>query len=216
MTDDRAVETAPSEAPLWEGLKTAIRWTALIFGEPASLWDDIAGRRGEVLSLRTWLSALEALARTLLLLMAVRLPAPDARKPRQRRPRKPIGSADLATLTHDPLAAPLNSQLWAGVAFHIAPSKRRSRRGGLSKSLWSCLPTRPLAYRFEALIRVAENPAPFARRLARRLREDPALAARMLRRPKSAGDCPPPCAELLQQAQGLARGVAPVVPPGTG
>jgi len=81
-----------------------------------------------------------------------------------------------------------DSELWADVSFVLVPPKRtdraqRSKRGKPS----SLMKTRPLAYRLEALIRVAERPEHYARRLAVRLHADPDLAFRLLRQPTPIG-----------------------------
>jgi hypothetical protein len=78
------------------------------------------------------------------------------------------------------------------------------------------LPTRSLALRFEALIRVAANPGPYARRLARRLQGAPALAERVLRRPRGEQGRPPPWDDLVADAHALARAALSVLPPQTG
>jgi hypothetical protein len=108
----------------------------------------------------------------------------------------------------------LESEHWAGVVFRMAPGVRIPSRSG-APSARRFLPTRSLALRFEALIRVAANPEPYARRLARRLQAAPALAARVLRRPRDEGRAPP-WDDLVEDAQALARTALRVPAPRTG
>jgi hypothetical protein len=201
----------PAETALWQELKIALRWMAQLFGEPAALWEDMALRRDEALSLRAWIAALEALARALLLLMAVRMPAsPSARTPIRRGQRKPASAPDPQTdePSPNPPDAPPGSERWAGVSFRIAPEAPRmgeGRFGRAKRRPRGCLPARALAFRLEALIRVAESPERFARRLARRLGGESALAARILRPLRRRRDRPPPHDDLIEEARSLAR-----------
>lgn len=55
----------------------------------------------------------------------------------------------------------------------LGRSRGASRRGARFRSAW------PLAERMEALLRVVNDPAPFAKRLARRLRKAQALTQRI-------------------------------------
>ncbi|NIR60744.1 MAG: hypothetical protein GWO02_15175 [Gammaproteobacteria bacterium] len=200
------------ETALWTELKVLLRLVAAIFGEPASLLEEgaVARREGELL--RGWLSALEAIARALLLAMAASLPrptcgrAPAGRWVRPARTEQVHADRDNEPWTDGAAAVDRpGSERWAGVAFRASPRSRGAR--GMRASTGAprgLLFTRPLAYRLEALIRVAEAPQPYARRLARRLRAEPGLAARVLRAPP-AGACAPPCADLVEQALFRAR-----------
>jgi hypothetical protein len=188
--------------------------TAQIFGEPALLLADVVLPRREGRRLMAWLAALESLARALLLVMAARLPRPAPAKARPRRTRGSGAALDQNTEEHPPSAEPPGSELWAGVVFHAAPRRRGGPRGPETPPR-RFLPARALAYRFEALIRVAETPEPFARRLARRLWAEPALAADVLRGPDGEGG-PPPWDDLIGAARAQARAAAPVFSPDTG
>jgi hypothetical protein len=122
-----------------------------------------------------WLGAGEALVRRLLLIeaslyMREELPATRERQPRER---------DRKRIAFDP-AKP---EEWR-VAFRFCLDRRRPRRrdaGGPRQraparfhSAW------PLAERYEALIRAYNDPAPYARRLARRLYAEPRRAAALI------------------------------------
>jgi hypothetical protein len=201
--------TDAPEAPLWRELKTILRLAAQIFGEPAALLEDLVLPRRDARLLRAWLSALEAIARALLAAMALRLPKPTPSHHRTRRhddaPQVITPSTEAATL-----AAPPDSERWAGVAFRIAPRTGESRPGG-RRGAWRYLFVRSLAYRFEALIRVAEAPGPYARRLARRLSFEPELLAGILRRPPREPGRPSLYDDLIDEA--FAAAGAAVGPP---
>jgi hypothetical protein len=137
--------------------------------------DDIA-RKGALTrqahaQLLRWLKAGEALLRFLLLIEAASLgpPAPSRKRiPRQRTPRRVEFWPD-------------KPQDWR-VRFSLPPrrggSARQQSRGRREAShmrdAW------PLALRYEALLRAYNDPAPYARRLARRLHTRPADVARVL------------------------------------
>ena len=132
---------------------------ALRFGLPAQL-----ARGGKISrTLARWLSrdlaSLETKLRALILGAAAALPETKARiRKRARRAQRDHGRGGFASEV---------SRDWQ-VAFHLAPPRgsARLRRahgyGSLYVSPW------PLAERFEAALRVLENPAPFIRRAAAR------------------------------------------------
>jgi hypothetical protein len=180
------------DKPCWEDLATLLRWAAALFGEPASLHHDRLVERSRGLALRGWLRGLEAIARALLLMAAAALtrPAPArSRAPRAAPPARDAGDPS----TDDGAADP--SERWAGVAFRLAPP---ASRASLGRDRWPPAPlirTAPLAVRFEALIRVAEAPGRYVRRMSRRLHAAPSLArlaARILRWPGTRDDEGPP------------------------
>jgi hypothetical protein len=207
--------TDAPEAPFWEELRIALKWAGQIFGDPVDLYDDRARPRGEVLPLRVWLSALEALARALLFIMASRLPVPTAARKRRSAARSRARGANAVATSKDDLAKTTEpegtpgSERWAGVVFRVLPPLRAERRRGPKLShLWQALPTRALAYRFEALIRVAENPTPFAQRLARRLRAKPELAERVLEGASNRSGRSKTWVDLIDDARALAHKAA--------
>jgi hypothetical protein len=205
-----------SDAPatlLWDELKEILRLIAQIWGEPARLFEDVVLPTREGLRLRTWLAALERLARTLLLVMAARLPKPAPARARTRTSGRPSAPEQREA---EGLAFPPEvpgSELWAGVVFHALPCEP-GRDRARERRAWSpprrFMPARALAYRFEALIRIAEAPEPFARRLARRLWAEPALAERVLDRGGGRADEQPPWDDLVVEGLSSARMAAVV------
>lgn len=173
----------PSEKPTWDGLKDLLRWTAILFGQPSDLLHEELAPRTRALGIRSWLWGLEAIVRGLLLLMAAELPKPDPRPP---RPTRRVRAAPVDPPANDAWPYDLESQRWTGVAFTYLPPTlragpaRKRRRRLVPKSRYG---TYALAFRFEALIRVAENPEPYAARMARRLHRNPGRIARVLSPP---------------------------------
>jgi hypothetical protein len=207
--------------PAWADLAHTLRTVAALFGAPGELaaarvlpWD--TARR-----LRDWLRALEALARALLVALAARLPDRPQR-PRGWTARRHDPSTD--EWTDDAVATDaslLESERWAGVSFAGSPPTPRSGRArGESGTPGSASAPRfawtlPLAHRLEALIRVAEAPERYARRVARRLAADPVAARRMLRPPPSEARSGPLREEVLAARTDAWR-VCPVGSPDTG
>jgi hypothetical protein len=179
-------------ATTWDELKDLLRWFAAIFGQPKDLYEDQVVRKKHGLLIRGWIAGLEAIARALLMAMAAALPKPEAtpRPPKRRAKTKRAARAPhpaASDIAVGVIEAP-DSELWADVSFVLVPKKRsgrvkRSARGKPS----GLMKTRPLAYRLEALIRVAERPEHYARRLAVRLYAEPNLAFRLLRQPAPIG-----------------------------
>ncbi|NIR58625.1 MAG: hypothetical protein GWO02_03455, partial [Gammaproteobacteria bacterium] len=157
----------PSEKPLWDALKALVRLFAQLFGQPADLLEEGAMRRAEARLVSGWLRGLERVARALLLVMAAGLPKPaPGRARRGRRAPVTIPPKDETPSDLRPPDTP-PSEAWAGVAFRALPPDS-SGPSGPHRSRTLVL-VRGYAYRIEAIIRVAEAPMPFARRLARRL-----------------------------------------------
>jgi hypothetical protein len=188
-----------SAKPTWEELAQLIKWALALFGAPAELAAEVLAPRRSALAIRGWLAALEGMARALLLTMTFSLPGPNVIPGRARRRVRPAPAAPdrghdpfAEFFVEDPEAEPPPSEGWAGVAFRTLPSSRSTTPGGPRKPALHHLPTRSLALRLEALIRVAEAPEVYARRLARtlarrRLRNSPPLVPRILRWPKGGG-----------------------------
>ena len=164
-------DTTP--AALWDAARYAMRWLVNLFGAPTDLADFTVLTPNEHRDLLSWLRPLEALVRSLLLIKAAEMPAPE----RAARRGKTAPRRSRRLVEQDPET----SERWR-VSFRALPPVRRpgSRRRASSADLPSAW---PLAERLEAVIRVLENPSPFARRLARRLRARPDLAPRALRLP---------------------------------
>jgi hypothetical protein len=170
-----------------------------LFGNPEDVAaEDTLSAKTHAL-LRDWIRAGEAILRKLLLIEAAALPSAPrgALTPSRRRtPRK----RKLMYFTHD------KPEKWR-VSFRYLPSspacggsaERSEAKGDVTRAPSDAFgvssPARggdkirfhsawPLAERYEALVRVFNNPAPYAARLAKRLRAKPQNAAAMLRDPK--------------------------------
>lgn len=180
-----SVRTAP--LGLWRAAAAFLRTLHVLFGAPG----DVAARglltpRAHA-QIASWLRCAEALMRRLLLIEAAAFPAPAAARrgalhkatpragPRAIAFRCFAGAGGRGART--PLAPRLSAdELWA--AFYLAreaPPKAPS------------LPAGALAARYEAVLRVFEAPAPFARRLARRLWPARHRLREPLRAPPEAG-----------------------------
>jgi hypothetical protein len=186
---------AAERGPEWAELGVLIRQTAGMFGTPGEIAEERAAPRQVVRLLSLWLGALEAMARALLVRLALGLPRPASPRSRMRSTdahragagREPPPGGD----------AILESERWAGVWFTGVPrrpsadgqgsgradAKAPVSTGGAPRLAW----TAPVARRFEALIRVAEAPERYARRIARRLAIDKQAARRILRPPPRGG-----------------------------
>lgn len=194
MTDAPPTATA-DRGPEWAELAALLRQTAAMFGSPGEIAEERAAPLTVVRAISLWLGALEAMARALLVRLALGLPRPV---PARRRAL----DATRGTRGREPLAggdALLESERWTGVWFAGVPrascehGEGRGRTvadeaapgltGGAPRLAW----TAPLARRFEALIRVAEAPERYAGRIARRLLKDMNDAWRILRPPPEAG-----------------------------
>lgn len=131
-----------------------------LFGNP----EDVAAKhtltKKPYQLLASWLRCAEAMLRRLLLIEAAAFPKPNtrpllwAKRPRTR------------TLRYFQAEKPEDWRVSFRCFDPPALAARRKRRGKTEKRFYSAW---PLAERYEALLRVFENPEPFARRLARRL-----------------------------------------------
>lgn len=128
--------------------------------------------------LSSWLRAAEAMMRRLLMIEAAHV-APETERKQCRRSVRKTRTVKEAT----PQIAG-DASTWR-VSFRCAPyGKSSSRRRGRGpkrelrfRSAW------PLAKRYKAMIRLFNDPYAYAKRLARRLRAAPELAAVVLRAP---------------------------------
>jgi hypothetical protein len=180
--------TSPRTAPpnLWRIIECFVAAFIDRIGDPTT----IAYREFVTLHhlrlIRRWLSAGEAFLRQLLLIeaSAYRQAAPARpRTPRQRKRRLVI---------HDPD----KPKEWR-VYFRCFPAQRRPQTARKRKSPPPPSPPRdplaprlysawPLAERAEALLRVINNPARYAKRLARKLFADPKRTCVLSKRPNAA------------------------------
>lgn len=182
-TSPDPVRLAP--VALWRIAETFLRFMFVLFGAPEEVAASHTLSRKRALQLRDWLAAGEALLRRLLLIEAaawtkrMRVSAPTRRKGAARTRRLMEFTAD------KPAAWRVRFQCFATPATTRAlVSQRKSTpRWRPLKRFYSAW---PLAERFEALRRVFNNPAAFARRLARRLRARPHRRAAVLHAPSGA------------------------------
>jgi hypothetical protein len=176
----------------WMRLRQLLKSMGALFGEPAQIaaFGFIANTlRADILA---WLAPIERMARLILLAQAADLRVAVARRvwrPRREGKTRPRAAFDVSAA---------DSAAWR-VSFRAlppgAPASSRASRGGVRVH-----DARPLAARFEALIRVVLDPAPVARRVALRLSRrglDRKRARRLLRMPRR--DAPP-----------LVRAIAPI------
>lgn len=180
--------TAPLS--LWRIAQTFLNVLYGLFGAP----DDVAARgwiaRQTHKLLASWLRAGEVLLRHLLLLEAAALTQAPARTQRASRPRVRTAHEFCADApetwrvsfravcavihTHSDRDDDRSEALAVRVCHRLAP------RHPALRDAW------PLAERYEALIRVFNNPAPYAARLLRRLNHAPRYVARVLAAPAEA------------------------------
>ncbi|MBI1252048.1 MAG: hypothetical protein GC189_11300 [Alphaproteobacteria bacterium] len=161
-----------------------LRCAYSVVGEPLELIAmAVVPRRTATHGLR-YLRTLETLTRRLILAHAALLGL-QAAPQRRRTARKP---KRVARVAFNPEGAP---ETWRGVHFALtlplerfgrARSRRTARGAGRSLSGAS------IARRIEAVRRVAENPAPYARRLALSLSRKPHMLGAQLRRPAAPPD----------------------------
>lgn len=209
------VRTAP--LALWRVAQAFIQALHALFGAPervASLHTITAQKHGVLAS---WLRAGEAMMRRLLLIEASAYPKPNTRPllhERHTRVRK------LMTFSPD---AP---EQWR-VSFRIMDRRRPRRptpvhagkapavhKRRLSREERWCAEYRPrpkfrsawpLAERYEALLRVFNDPTAYARRLARRLHATPHRLREMLRAPPEAAHRVDRFGELGERARSVWR-----------
>lgn len=177
---------------LWAAARALITTIFALFGDPGAIAAQQTHRQSERALILKWLRAGEALMRHLLLIEAAQLaPGPGARPPR-RAPRQRVRR--LMTFTADkPEAWRVSFRCFAsamlrqaqhdaegGVAGSVSVSLSLSKAKRPEASLHSAW---PLAERAEALLRAFNDPAPYARRLARRLRAAPQRTAALTRHP---------------------------------
>lgn len=192
-------KAGPRTAPiaLWRVAEAFLQTLHMLFGAPedvarqAALFGKAHGQ------LASWIRCAEAMLRALLLMEAAALPKPGARPPvrrarqRVRRavafwPDKPEDWAVSFRVLHlEHTRPPRPAPSLAGAPRKRLSADERWAIENLSgpqtvRDAW------PLALRYEALIRVFNEPAPFAARLARRLHAAPHRRREVLRAPPEA------------------------------
>lgn len=165
--------------PLWQIAQDFMRELFALFGDPSAIAARHTIVRAHWRQLAQWLRHGETLMRLLLAVEAAALPKPNARapllNPRRARAKKLVGfEAD----------APETWRVNFRVFTHDRVRRRRAPGVGGRKddpfdaarfhSAW------PLAERAEALLRVFNDPAPYAARLSRRLHATPHRAESLL------------------------------------
>jgi hypothetical protein len=190
-----AARTAP--LALWRVAEGFLQILHALFGAPERIAAQHTLTAKAHAHMALWLRCAEAMLRRLLLIEASAYDKPNTRPlltpPRQRmrklmsftaeEPEKWRVSFRCLSLDRRLPAGKPSCRQDAG-----GPSKRISREDRCSAN-WKPVKFRsawPLAERFEALIRVFNDPAPYARRLARRLHANPHRLAEMLRAPPEA------------------------------
>jgi hypothetical protein len=203
---------------LWKVLRYYIEHACVLIGLPTAIAQRVWIARWEYRRLAEILRPLEALLRRLIFLEAAQLPPEQPRvetKSRITNMRARCGAA----------FDPDRSETWA-VRFNLdASSLRQAQRGeahhhaclslsktssaaigaisvAMSANAVAVVSAAPLALRLEALIRGFNDPAPLARRLARRLRRVPSLVRRFIA-PPARRDAPRPCFHSVAEASAL-------------
>lgn len=179
---ETSAATSPRTAPLalWRVAEAFLQLLHALFGGPervAFLHTFTPQQHG---ALACWLRCAEAMLRRLLVIEAAACAKPNLRpllRPSRRRLRKEMSFSAEAP------------EAWR-VSFRCLASPARTRSAGgrrvqtmaaRFRSSW------PLAERYEALLRVFNDPVPYARRLARRLHLAPHRLAEAQRAPPEAG-----------------------------
>lgn len=207
VTTNTAPDTRTAPLTLWRSAGAFITTLFNLFGAPQDLAADHTLTAKTHALILSWLRIAEALLRQLLLIEAAAYPAaypnvPPPSKPhadnmsavRGRRvgsfapdkpetwrvsfrcfPSSPACGGSVIGKANDEGGAP--AQALNAFSHQSRDSSPASRGDKRFHSAW------PIAERFEALLRVYNDPAPYARRLARRLQATPRLIARVLQTP---------------------------------
>lgn len=178
---------------LWRAAAAFLHMLYALFGEPAEVAARHTLRLEMYKSIASWLAAGEAMMRRLLLIEAAAFPKPNIRpllpKPRQRV-RKLIGFA-----AEHPERWRVSFRCFTDRPRRPTKPRPHVRTGRVSREdRWSFEnfePVKfrsawPLAERYEALLRVFNDPSACARRLAHRLHAAPHRVAALLRAPPEA------------------------------
>ncbi len=167
---DLPPETGPRRAPiaLWRFAGQMIRDIHDLFGAPEHIASTGALSRALYKQMLHWIGAAEALLRRLLLVEARIILAKGGasiaktHRPRRRRKKRLV------------VWRPDEPEKWRVTfrAFDTRPQAVKRRAGAPAENTSAC-DAWPLALRCEALLRVFNDPIPYARRLARRLAATP-------------------------------------------
>ncbi len=162
---------------LWRVAEAFLHLLHNLFGAPEAVAHRHTLTRKTHALMLEWLKAGEAMMRRLLLLEAAHYPPHPPRKPHINRAR----ARQLMSFT------PEEPEKWR-TSFRCFESQntRLSRRRAKAGHPQRFLSAWPLAERYEALLRVFNDPTRYARRLAARLRAAPQRRADLLREPDNA------------------------------
>jgi hypothetical protein len=199
MSADDAPSSTPRAAPiaLWRVAEAFLHTLHGLFGAPEDVAADHTLLRKAHAQLAQWLRCAEAMLRRLLLIEAQAYAKPNTRPllhtSRQRERKLCYFQADKPEawrvsfrVLHLPPqrgGSPERSEGKGDVAPSVAFGSSSPARGGDKKRFYSAW---PLAERYEALLRVFNDPAPYASRLARRLHATPHRIVEALRAPPEA------------------------------
>jgi hypothetical protein len=185
MNAPPSTDTPARAAPLdlWRAAAAFLHMLQALFGDPRAVAARNTLTIGTYKMIAAWLRAGEAMMRRLLLIEAAALPKPE---PRLQRPgsRQRVRKLMRFEAEHPELWR-VSFRCFADAPRRAAPTARRARQSQNTqtqklRSAW------PLAERYEALLRVFNDPSACARRLARRLHAAPQRTAALLRTPPEA------------------------------
>jgi hypothetical protein len=189
MNATLAPETAPRQAPLalWRVAQAFIETLHVIFGAPEAIAAKHTLARAFYERLASWLRCGEAFVRRLIAIEAaayVVAAADEEPTPRRKaalRQRKLVGfDADQPAQWRVSFRCLLSPGSPRIIPHHVETKTRAPKRDPRFRSAW------PLAERYEALLRAYNDPAPYARRLARTLYVSPHRVHAILRAPDEA------------------------------
>lgn len=158
----------------WSLARLALELICRLFGAPASLMRKRRIDSATRAALLAWLRPLEAFARRLLLIEAASQPPPNAPRFTPKQPYLKAGCGRGGFADED-------STRWS-VSFKTFPAAPRAARKSKRKRAArnsEFMSSAALAERLEAIMRLAENPDPAIRRVARRLRANRGEAKRL-------------------------------------
>ncbi|MFT3728745.1 MAG: hypothetical protein QM759_13055 [Terricaulis sp.] len=163
---------------LWRCVGEFLETLIVLFGMPGEIAWALVHTAAERKLLLTWLRAAEAMMRRMLLI--------EASRHLQTNTPSPLSS--LSPLSPAQAQQGQSGQRRQCISFHcfVGGSRATPRRASKRKPPRRFIASATLAARFEALLRAYEDPAPFARRLSRRLRKAPRRAIAMLAAPEGA------------------------------
>jgi hypothetical protein len=178
---DTPARTAPLD--LWRAAAAFLHMLQALFGDPGAIASRSTLTIVTYKMIAAWLRAGEAMMRRLLLIEAAAFPKP---KPRLQPPASHTRVRKLMRFEAEhPELWRVSFRCFADAPSRATPTARFSRRDRRARSpklrsAW------PLAERYEALLRVFNDPSACARRLARRLHAAPQRTAALLRTPPEA------------------------------